>query len=388
MSKVKLGFTALFTLILLSMFAAFASAAEFTPTPGNPAPDIHVGTIDNNGQVNQHKTHGNFQNNTNSCANCHSTHQADGAYLLKFEETEADLCLTCHDGTLGFYNVKGQGSGAGTFNTTHESASMHNVGTVEIGSAPGALDNKSTDELQCSSCHNPHGTTNDRLLKDTVAGVTYTTTAIKLELTPDPAFDAINNASNMSGLKITTSKGPLGNADKVNYANFCSTCHDTYDTGSGTKTALGHYSHTTNSSSQGRNCASCHYAHGTDITLLKDVAGNTIADYTKPVTDGGKYGWTEEIAKAYMKDVSVGGSHNKKYTNMAVCYTCHTSSHSEGLVGTPSTDPNGKEALRKWVGPMPAQTGDPVDGTGSLWNWVWSGRHGWVPQFNEKVNIK
>ena len=38
MSKMKLGFTALFTLILLSMFAALASAEEFTPTPTNPAP--------------------------------------------------------------------------------------------------------------------------------------------------------------------------------------------------------------------------------------------------------------------------------------------------------------------------------------------------------------
>jgi len=382
MSKVKLGFTALFTLILLSMFAAFASAAEFDPVPGNPAPGINVGTIDNNGDVNQHKTHGNFQNNTNSCANCHSTHNGDSATLLKFEETESDLCLTCHDGTLGFYNVKGQGAGAGTFNETHESASMHNVGTVTVGSAPGAYDNKSTEDLQCSSCHNPHGSTNDRLLKTTVAGVTYSTTPIKLALTEDPAYEAINNSSTSSGLKITTSIGPKENADKVNYANFCSTCHDTYDTGSGTQTALGHYSHTTNSSSAGRNCASCHYAHGTDITLLKDVAGKTIADYMKPVAEGGK-GWSEDLATEYMKDISVKGSSNKKYTNMAVCYTCHTSSHNEEIVGHGPENPGDA-----WNGPMPEQDGDPWAGTGELWNWVYSSRHGWAPTFNEKANIR
>ena len=61
---------------------------------------------------------------------------------------------------------------------------------------------------------------------------------------------------------------------------------------SGKQTADGHYSHTTNSSSAGRNCASCHYAHGTDITLLKDAAGKTIADYAKPVAEGGN-GWTQ-----------------------------------------------------------------------------------------------
>ena len=63
--------------------------------------------------------------------------------------------MSCHDGTLGFYNVKAN-SGAGVFNSTHDSASMHNVGTVAIASAPGAL-NPTSDELQCSSCHNPHG---------------------------------------------------------------------------------------------------------------------------------------------------------------------------------------------------------------------------------------
>jgi predicted CXXCH cytochrome family protein len=364
MSKVKLGFTALFTLILLSMFAAFASAAEFTPTPSNPAPDIHVGTIDNNGNVNQHKTHGNFQNNTNSCGNCHSTHNGESATLLKFEKTESDLCLSCHDGTLGFYNVLGQGAGAGTFNSSHESSSMHNVGTVAINSAPGAYDNKVEDELQCSSCHNPHGSTNDRLLKQTVAGVTYSTTPIKLALTEDPAFAAINSSSTNSGLKITKSIGPKENADKVTYAAFCSTCHDSYLAGSGTQSAKsGHYSHTTNSSSAGRNCASCHYAHGTDITLLKDTAGKTIADYVA-------VGWEKETAIKYMKDVSAGGSANKKYTNMSVCWTCHTSSHPLDT-------------------PMPAQVGDPNNGTGELWNYVWSSRYNkMIPTFNEKANIR
>ena len=111
------------------MFAALASAEEtpFVPTPNNPAPGINVGTIDNNGNEATHRTHGNFQNNTNSCGNCHSTHNGDSATLLKFEETESDLCLTCHDGTLGFYNVE-KNSGAGVFNSTHDSASMHNVG--------------------------------------------------------------------------------------------------------------------------------------------------------------------------------------------------------------------------------------------------------------------
>jgi predicted CXXCH cytochrome family protein len=326
MSKIKVGFTTLFTLILFSMFAAMASAEEtpFVPTPSNPAPNIHVGTIDNNGNVGTHRTHGNFQNNTNSCGNCHSTHNGDSATLLKFEETESDLCLSCHDGTLGFYNVE-KNSGAGVFNSTHDSASMHNVGTVAIASAPGAL-NPTAEELQCSSCHNPHGSTNDRLLKTTVNGKTYSTAAIDLELVEDPAYQDINLVTGPTGLKIYLSKGPvfvsqdLPDVPQRVYSNFCSTCHEDYLKSSGSQRVDGHYTHTTNSYKSGRNCASCHYAHGTDITLLKDTAGKTVADYVKT-------GWTQEKAEAYMKDVSAGGSAIKKYTNMAVCWACHQSTH-------------------------------------------------------------
>ncbi|WP_066387466.1 cytochrome c3 family protein [Neobacillus mesonae] len=331
MSKIKLGFSALLTLILLGMFAALASAEGFTATPSNPAPGINVGTVDNNGDANQHRTHGNFQNNTNSCGNCHSAHNGSNETLLKFQNSEPDMCLSCHDGTMGFYNVK-TASGAGIFNSTHESASMHDVGKgIQIGSAPGAYANKSVGELECSSCHNPHGSVNDRLLSESVIGVSYSgvtkgTKSINLELKEDPAYADINNSSTMSGLKITTSVGPKGNTDKVNYAKFCGACHDDYLGSSGAPNHTNHYGHTTNSSSAGRNCASCHYAHGTDITMLKDTQGKTIADYVNG-------GWTQEKAEAYMKDVSVNSkgvktSSLKKYTNMAVCWTCHQSSHA------------------------------------------------------------
>jgi predicted CXXCH cytochrome family protein len=340
MSKIKISISALLTLILLSIFAAFTSAEEFTPTPSNPAPEINVGTVDNFGVTNQHKTHGNFQNNTNSCANCHSAHNGKDEFLLKFQSAEYDMCLSCHDGTMGFYNVL-DNSGAGTFNTTHESASMHNVESgLAINSAPGAYQNTSTMTLECSSCHNPHGSVNDRLLKESVIGTTnfYSgapkgTKAINLDLTEDPKYAVINSSSTNSGLKITTSNGPKGTNDIVNYSKFCSTCHDDYlasrsagrpsNTGKESHEFL--YTHGTNSSSAGRNCATCHYAHGTDITLLKDTQGKTIADYMKPVAEGGK-GWSLETAEGYMHDVSAGGSALKKYTNMSVCWACHQSS--------------------------------------------------------------
>jgi predicted CXXCH cytochrome family protein len=339
-------------------------SVNFTPTTTNPAPGINVGDRDNFGNVSTHKTHGNFQNNTNSCANCHSTHNG-GTKNLLMKSDEKDLCMSCHDGTMGFYNVD-NASGAGIFNSTHDSASMHAVGTVKISAAPGSYNagvkgtisvsgkdvaiSNAGSTLECSSCHNPHGSVNDRLLREgiltqTVAGkygpteqyipwsstVALGTKAINLDLQPDPNFDAINKTS---GLSITISNGPKLGTDAVQYSQFCSACHDDYLKGSGTpESANGHYTHTTNSSAAGRNCASCHYAHGTDITTLHDTAGKTVADYVKA-------GWSQDQAEAYMKNVTQGGSKLKKYTNMAVCWSCHQSSHVLDTPGA-ATGPGG-----------------------------------------------
>lgn len=318
MSKLKISFSALLTLILLSMFAAFASAED-------PA-------LGNGGQPYDHKQHGNFQNNTNSCANCHSTHNGDSATLLRFESAEYDLCLSCHDGTLGFYNVK-VASGAGTFGeleeNSHNSVSMHNVqGETRIDSAPGSL-TENDSELACSSCHNPHGNTNDRLLKTEINGITIPA-AVTLDLSVDKVVGNLTIYKS-KGTKFSSTDQGATTPQKV-YSAFCSTCHEDYLTSRSDVREDGHYSHSTNSYKSGRNCGSCHYAHGTDITLLKDTQGKTVGDYVSE-------GWSQEQAENYMRDSSEGGSALKKYTGMAVCWACHQSTHGEGLQGGTVVDP-------------------------------------------------
>ena len=138
------------------------------------------------------------------------------ATLLKFKNAEYDMCLSCHDGTMGFYDVQAS-CGAGIFSESHESASMHNVSSgMTNGSAPGAFTNTDTNELTCSSCHNPHGSVNDRLLKEKVIGnvpfafgtvngvktpVPLGSKTINLDLSPDPAFEAINDSTNEFRIK-------------------------------------------------------------------------------------------------------------------------------------------------------------------------------------------
>lgn len=363
MSKLKISLSALLMLILVSMFGALVSAAEVTLPP-------NVGSVDNFGNTNTHKTHGNFQNNTNSCANCHSTHNGENEMLL-MKSGEYELCMSCHDGTMGFYNVT-KASEAGVIGSHEMSASMHNVDSeLAVKAAPGALANTSTATFECSSCHNPHGSANDRLLNEKVAGKQYggnynvtivgyaeTITklnavplgqpSIKLNLVEDSAYTDINNATGLSGLKIYKSNGIYNKpADgltqaqvydyKLNYSEFCASCHDDYlkNRENGPRADGVHYTHTTNSTKQGRSCTACHYAHGTDITLLRDTAGKTITDLQKPVDQGGK-GWSETQAKNYMKDVSKSGSSAlKRFTNMAVCWACHQSTHQ--IANTPGT---------------------------------------------------
>jgi predicted CXXCH cytochrome family protein len=381
MSKLKISFSALLMLILVGMFATFASA-EFDPT--NPAPGVNVGDVDNFGDTNVHKTHGNFQNNTNSCANCHSTHNAEDNMLL-MKSGEYELCMSCHNGTMGFYNVT-EASGAGII-SSHEEASMHNVSSaMVIGEAPGHFVNKSTDILECSSCHNPHGSANDRLLNETVMGTSYAYNVtgkvgsshgpsfskstpmaagektISLVLKEDPEWADINNSSTLSGLKITKSLGPDGARDRMNYSNFCSVCHDDYLTsrtaGKPSKTG---FSHTTNSHKGGRNCASCHYAHGTDNTTLMDSSGRTAEELvTAGVIPADK-------AVDYIKDISASDSNNKKFTNMSVCFSCHAG-EGESLGGPSAAGKNAAGApdtpLYMYTAPDGSQPG--WDGTS---NW-------------------
>jgi hypothetical protein len=154
--------------------------------------DISVGGLIDSGDQKNLKNvagqnmHGNYKNNTNTCANCHSTHQARSGSGLTIKSSSYESCISCHDGSLGFYNVfetdMSKDNGAGTFGGSYSgNMSIHlATGNTKIDSSPGAAVVKNVDgtsiknefikgkwnnNFTCTSCHSPHGSSNDRLLQ-------------------------------------------------------------------------------------------------------------------------------------------------------------------------------------------------------------------------------
>lgn len=136
------------------------------------------------------RVHGEYANNTNSCASCHQTHTASGATLL-FRNGVYNTCTACHDGTLGAYNVFTP-SNAGTFggdpNKATGNASVHLAsGVMTTAAAPGGNRGSGDSgtwgkDFTCASCHAPHGSYSDRLLNYDPNGMNHT-----------PALDANGN---------------------------------------------------------------------------------------------------------------------------------------------------------------------------------------------------
>jgi predicted CXXCH cytochrome family protein len=246
MSKIKVSFSFLLTLMLVAMFSIVASAAGSNPVvspPGDPAnvqnglaPDdatkdnginnvnksgVGVGGQTANfsnviksddmvknadGSHGTQRTHGSYMNNTNSCASCHQTHTGASANLL-FKNGEYATCTACHDGTLGFYNVFTGSDSAGTFGGTHDgNMSVHLAnGTVKLKAAPGGNNNGSdnwTAEFTCASCHAPHGSFSDRLLHPDPNGMG--------NLTADLGGKKVTNVPVVSNQDVNTIN-PAGN---------------------------------------------------------------------------------------------------------------------------------------------------------------------------------
>jgi predicted CXXCH cytochrome family protein len=261
--------------------------------------------------------HGGYTPTDDACAGCHRAHTGDGAGLLVAADTTT-LCLTCHgntatgavtnvtDGVLeatagtnagtplnggGFGNVVNVVTGlSATSTSSHEmtgvAASAWGFG-VNRGVA-GALVDTTFD---CATCHDPHGSTNYRIIKENLNGVPTTVTQVDEGVWD---YDAEAWPADMS--------------------NVCSACHDAYH-----QTTAG----------QGSILDAGTYTHRVDMSYLYGTNSN-------PETIG--FGTTE--CNGVPCTLPLGG------TDLVVCSTCHFShGTSAAMTGFADGGPSGAGTL-------------------------------------------
>ena len=169
------------------------------------------------------------------CAGCHRAHTATSAYLLTQDETT--LCQSCHgsggtgassdvmDGVgyaISGVNTRGASIGAlrgGGFNfaligsgsavlasktvpvgTSQASTSQHQIGVAGTAWGGGALNsgNGTAVTLECTSCHDPHGNGNYRILRPVPTDGTAMTFP-----TPAAITSATQTSATVSGTNTT-----------------------------------------------------------------------------------------------------------------------------------------------------------------------------------------
>lgn len=134
---------------------------------------------------------------TDKCAACHRPHQGLSQGFLLKKQTQYELCVTCHDGSVSKLDVldgvklattvsprverqTGTTLNGGGFEFVNGTAitSKHNVKTslsdpgesqpwgylADTGTKNGTL----SQPLTCTSCHNPHGSANYRMFRESI----------------------------------------------------------------------------------------------------------------------------------------------------------------------------------------------------------------------------
>ena len=297
---------------------------------------------------------------TDACAGCHRAHTAQGAYLLKADELS--LCLTCHDGSQaltnvvdgiayttaggstvlgalyagGFTNARinaedptwcnddGCGGGAtGPFNVTigvggaELVTSSHSVnGSAQTIWGNGAISASANPgvaglELECSTCHNPHGNGQFRILRPRPIGELASPLAGAVDR--DTAGIVIADVAHPgTGAEYVTINYFTSGATALN--DWCAQCHSRYRA----PTASGHtssgdaiftYRHAT-TPTWAPKCVQCHVAHGTNAVSNSGDSGFAYA---------GSVPWPGGSPAP----VAATNSRLLKMDNRGICQKCH-----------------------------------------------------------------
>jgi len=262
---------------------------------------------------------------SSSCATCHVMHASnDGMVVvvdsepLLLAETASDLCLSCHDqdSVFGFDPLTPPPElGAGNFVFLLEDnlndapdgqtliipgeAAGHNITSMIMGTQPDSRWQESpggnfpTSELGCTSCHDPHGNTNFRMLNGVgpVQG---------------DVADFVNPAPLAVGLDITDPLATEANDQHTAYlagmSEWCANCHGQFH----------------------QEDPSAPFTHPTDTAL----ASEQMTIYNRYNGDDDPLGGSQ--ATAYLKNVpfehpgaAVNSSAGPSPGSRLMCLSCH-----------------------------------------------------------------
>jgi len=298
--------------------------------------------------------HGGYNALTDACAGCHRAHSAPAARLLIADDPA--LCLSCHGAAgmgantnveRGLYDNSWAAStslGLGTLNdplhgggfiswqwnysdtaTYTNVTSVHNqsgafdptnaVGSWGLLTTTGTITGTRgvrgaaiSGGFRCTACHNPHGSTNWRILNTTINGMTVT-------------VRSQGNITDEVGIRYTGLDVKYG----TGISSFCAACHPAYhrptaavDSVAAGNPMYGAYAHRSERSTSkaayletsgwgspsdgsvkytipmadltgagtnnGFTCLSCHSAHGTSVSMT-GFANAATASYPIPSND-------------------------------------------------------------------------------------------------------
>ncbi len=250
-------------------------------------------------------------------------------------------CLSCHDGTIALGHVTSRTSDISFGSTTTMPATRTNLGTdlrddhpisfaytAALATADGKLNNPTSlgsgvkldanGKMQCTSCHDPHYSSNTKFL---VATNQYSTLCIVCH--NDANWASSTHKTSTATWNSTGTNPWLHTSYTTTQQNACESCHNTHQAG-GTKRLL-------NYSAEESNCLYCH--NGNVASSTKNINSELSKTYKHNVAGYSAVHDPTEGNEPTTKHVECVDCHNPHASNAATASAPAVKGNSQKVKG-------------------------------------------------------
>ena len=253
--------------------------------------------------------HGGFTATTDACAGCHRAHTATGAQWLTVDPNT--ICLSCHGAAGSGANTNVEGGiylstrddaggnyNHGAANTIDNAAllggrftgatSAHTYNGNSVGAWGDAVNRGAQGAamvMNCSSCHDPHGNTNYRILNTNINAAVVTVAQVDEGAAKD--YDTEQWGAGQSsvcaachGAYHRTAAGQGSTADAGTYTHRVDMAYNYGGNVNPETVGFGGFTLPLAQSGAGDivACQTCHFPHGTTATMTALATGPNTAD--------------------------------------------------------------------------------------------------------------